>query len=445
MGNKIITNFSMFNESEAYVFEDSKKPKTPLMVPTEETLIEIMERQKKWNSGKTYKPTTASYKKWKQRQDSLEIYNKMNPEEKAKVLEQVKEKFIQKKITDEKYKKVISQSSNRDSKNSMYSKPYIIVTKEELITTDPGIIDNEPEEEVKFPPELSLIPDKNKNNFFKDNRWENTPDAYADPNGLAIVKENLEAIEDIIAADINANGKGIEKITIVSSCSRLRNTGSKTLSWYELSKKRSETFTQILLDRIKELDLDEEYKKSLIDKIFITFSGFNGDGTSGPDPLPTYRRGYYDKSGKFIDEAEGKLKGKNTLDILVTDNGQQPKLQKAVDLNGSSMSTELKNNETDYIKYQYNDIIITFNPEEINKKPEKTEEKNNETPPKTKIINSYKCLVDISSSEWTPPKSPPRKKRVRKNRLKNMFKRIRIRLNQVDWSKCQMAKCSQPS
>jgi hypothetical protein len=437
MGNKIVTRFSMFNESEAYIFEDSKNP---LMIPTEATLIEIMERQKKYNRGKDSKPTSSVYKTWKQRQDSLDIYNKMSPEEKGNVLDAAKKEFARLKITDIKYKAVIEQSSDKESKNAMYVKPYVIVTKEEIVTVVPGDKDDSPVEDVKFPSIISLIPDDAKNNLFKDNRWENTPEAYTDPSGLALVKENLDLIKKMVKADISSKGKSIKNISIVSSCSRLRNTGDEALSWYELSKKRSETFTQILLDRLKELDLDEAYKKSLQDRIKITFSGFNGDGTSGPDPLAPYKRGYYDKSGKFINEVDRKLKGKSTLDILVALPGQEPKLQKALDLNGLPITSELKDNKVDYKQYQYNDIIVTFNPDETNKEPEEIDPARSMDAPKTKIINKYNYIVALRSTPWSPPKDGPDFD-FDLGKLAYKMKKMMPKGKSPDWSKCIKNAC----
>ena len=120
MGNKIVTNFSMFNESEAYVFEGSKDE---LMVPTEATLIEIMERQKKYSVGK--KANTLVYK---QRQSSLEVYESLEKNEKEKILNSVKEKFTKKKITEKNYKKIMDQ----DDPNNVYRIPYLLVSKEDI-------------------------------------------------------------------------------------------------------------------------------------------------------------------------------------------------------------------------------------------------------------------------------------------------------------------------
>lgn len=434
MGNKIITNFSIFNESEAYVFEDSK---IQLMTPTEKTLIEIMERQKKYNQGKDSSKKSVGYQKWKQRQDSLEVYKEMSPDEKSKVLDAAKKEFARLKITDSKYKEVIEQSSDKESKNAMYNIPFLIVTKEEIITTVPGDKKDIPAEDTKLPSTVSLIPDDSKNNFFLDNRWENEPDAYANKEGLALVKENLDLIKDMVKKDIAAKGKSILKISIVSSCSRLRNTGDTPLSWYELSKRRSETFTQLLLDRLKELNLDEEYKKSLRDRIEITFSGFNGDGTSGPDPLSPYKRGYYDKSGKFIDESGKKLKGKSTLDILVTSNGQDPKLQKALDLNGSPVIAELKDNKVDYKQYQYNDIIVTFNSEKPIDKDEDTPDKEVKEP-ETKIINKYNYNILLKAYPWSPSKNTAD---LNFPKLLHKLKKMMPKGKPIDWSKCIKNAC----
>ena len=429
---RIITNFDIFL-NEKYVFEQSS---SSIMIPTEKTLIEILERQKKYNSGKESKESSNSHKLWKQRQDSLDIYNKMPQEEKDKVLSSLKKEFERLKIKEDQYRKVMDQSSDKASKNGMYQKPYVIITKETIVnetkpTIEPGVI-------KETPADIRLIPDSFRNNLFKDNRWENKPDAYTSTEGLEEVKKNLDLIKDIVKTDLNLGGGYIKDIQIVSSCSRLRNTGDNPTSWYELSKKRSETFTEILLDRLKEMNLPEDYKNKLRDKITISFTGFNGDGTSGPDPLPNYQRGYYLKNNKFKNEVDGLLKNKNTLDILVCEPGKKPELTKAIDLDGNPVVAELKDNKIDYKKYQYNDIVISFNPKVP--LPSNVETEPSKKEPEIIKTDNYSYKIALTKYEWSKSKTRPDFS-FNPSKFIYKLKKMMPKGKSPDWSKCLKSRC----
>jgi len=420
MGNKIVTNFSMFNESEAYVFEGSKDE---LMVPTEATLIEIMERQKKYSVGK--KANTLTYK---QRQSSLEVYESLEKNEKEKILNSVKEKFTKKKITEKNYRKIMDQNDP----NNVYRLPFLLVSKEDI----EKIEDPEPIPPIEIPKELTgtrdLFDDELEGSFFKNNLWKNEPASYNTKN-LEAIKLAFEHLESIIDADINSEGTLIERIDVIASASRLRNTeSSEGLSWLELGKNRTKTITQAIIDRVKKLeDSDEKDLKLITDKIKISYFGYNGDGTSGPDPLKNYKRGYYDNKGVFTDESNKLLKSKSTLDILVMDyddNGKSngaPKILKAKGLDGKEMTSELKDNETDYKKYQYNQITITFNPSYKPGEKDKEIKKKEDVPIITKLPN-INFSFEISAKEWEKSKgTPPQKKRFH---LKKKIQKINTKL-----------------
>ena len=419
MGNKIITNFSIFNESEAYVFEDSK---IQLMTPIEKTLIEIMERQKKYNRGKDAKPESQAYKSWKQRQDSLEVYNSIDSDEKSKILDAVKKEFERIRITETKYKAVIEQESDRDSQNTMYQKPFIIVTKENIETFVPGDKKNpespvESEKPNEFKGTVDLIPQEIEGSVFKDNKWENKAESYTNPVVLEELKKTFDALQDLIKLDIKSGGMLIKKIDILSSASRLRNTGDENLSWLELGKKRSETLALAIGERSKSIEGADDKDLELIrKKISLDYFGSNGDGTSGPDPLPPYKRGYYKADGTFKDEQNGQLRGKKTLDVLIVrydDSGKQqgvPKLLKAKDLQGKDMADELKDNKIDYKQFQYNQITVTFNDSytQPKKEVEGGEDENSKvtTPPVISETQNVKFSIGLKGSTW---KKPPMK------------------------------------
>lgn len=447
MGNKIITDFGMFiNESEAYIFEDSK---SQLMVPTEKTLIEIMERQKKYNKGNN--PKSSAYKKWKQRQDSLEVYNSLEQKDKDKILEDLKTQFKKKKITEEKYKKVMDQDSGRESKNGMYYMPYVIVSKEKITKVEPGDktppAPTEPEEK---PEELKgtveLIPREIEGGVFKDNKWENKPESYTTPSVIEELKKTFDALQGLIELDIQSGGMLIEKISILASASRLRNTGDEKLSWLELGKKRSETLSKAIGERIRSIEgSDEQDIESIRKRVFFDYFGSNGDGTSGPDPLSPFKRGYYTPEGVFKDEQSGKLKGKNTLEILAVkyDNtGKQqgaPVLVKAKDLDGKEMTKELVDNRVDYKEFQYNQITVTFNDSYTppKKEAEVEEDENSKltTPPVISETENVKYSIGLKTTPWKKP--PPAKNPPKFNKfgykIKKSFRKIFKKTNKKNW------------
>jgi hypothetical protein len=91
------------------------------------------------------------------------------------------------------------------------------------------------------------------------------------------------------------------KIDIASSCSRLRNTNGMT--WMQLSQGRANEINKRLTEKLKGLGV-------LFDPKMITTlrGGYNGDGSSGPDPAQTFtfRNGKttkamsYSKDGKTV-------------------------------------------------------------------------------------------------------------------------------------------------
>jgi len=438
----LITNFDVFI-NEKYLYED----KSPLMVPTMETIKEIMERQKKYSYGKRDPESSLKGKiliEWKQRQESLDIFESIPEEEKNKILEAVKKEFELKKITDKKYNAFMDQESDRLSKNDMYKRPFIIVTKEDIVKIEPS--DEKPGEEdeptelpTEFKGTVDLIPSEVEGSVFKDNKWENKPESYTDSNVVEQLKNSFDALQDLIQIDLKSGGMFIKDIKILASASRLRNTGTEKLSWLELGKKRSETLAMAVGQRVKLIEGIKEKDSELIrNKISLDYFGSNGDGTSGPDPLSPYKRGYYTPDGTFKDEQASKLKGKKTLDILVVeydDSGKpkgEPKLLKAKDLDGKEMTEELKNNITDYKQFQYNQITVTFNESYKPGGEDKEETEGDKKPqvatePKIEETKSVKFSIGLKSAPWSQPPGPsippPNFKKIR-NKIRKGWKKI---------------------
>jgi hypothetical protein len=87
------------------------------------------------------------------------------------------------------------------------------------------------------------------------------------------------------AKEVNPNVKAeCVSIDVISSCSRLRNTGDwDGKTWNELSKGRSDVVYNILKNKLIEVGVDISPN---IEKILR--GGENGDGSSGPDPAKKF-------------------------------------------------------------------------------------------------------------------------------------------------------------
>lgn len=85
--------------------------------------------------------------------------------------------------------------------------------------------------------------------------------------------------------EVNPNVKAeCVSIDVISSCSRLRNTGDwEGKTWNELSKGRSDVVYNILKNKLVEIGVDISPN---IEKILR--GGENGDGSSGPDPAKKF-------------------------------------------------------------------------------------------------------------------------------------------------------------
>ena len=133
-----------------------------------------------------------------------------------------------------------------------------------------------PPTETPTIPEFTLTTDKDiiTSDYYKDNSWTLTPEGVKDIEDSFIIPI-LKIKETSIYSCINY-------INIDTSASRFRNTGSATtMTFEELSKKRSDTTYLYVIRRLKEIGITEWCDG---EKITLNYKGENGDGTSGPNP-----------------------------------------------------------------------------------------------------------------------------------------------------------------
>lgn len=124
-----------------------------------------------------------------------------------------------------------------------------------------------------FPP-FSVGVNKAGNDVFIDNKSDITPVIQQQIEDLiADVKDQMS---NLVNTDVKLS---VNSFTIGASASRFRNTEeAANLTWAQLSSKRSETVTLEIKRRLEELGVE------FPDNVITVKSGFNGDGTSGPNP-----------------------------------------------------------------------------------------------------------------------------------------------------------------
>jgi hypothetical protein len=110
---------------------------------------------------------------------------------------------------------------------------------------------------------------------YSDNKSEITPTLQNKINEL--LSQAKQAVD--IAAQTNASVT-CDKISVAASCSRLRNTeGAANMTWEDLSKARANNVTEAIKTGLKSVGV------IVPDSISIELrGGYNGDGTSGPNP-----------------------------------------------------------------------------------------------------------------------------------------------------------------
>jgi len=101
------------------------------------------------------------------------------------------------------------------------------------------------------------------------------------------VQDAKTSIDEIKALNPQATVELIS-VDIASSCSRLRNTGEyEGKTWSQLSKDRAEVVYQLMAQKLESIGvgLNPNVQK-------VLRGGYNGDGSSGPDPANTFT--FYD-------------------------------------------------------------------------------------------------------------------------------------------------------
>jgi hypothetical protein len=179
-----------------------------------------------------------------------------------------------------------------------------------------GYVSSEDVERVKvIPPVKSgptpLLDPIEQKTLFLDNSWD------LNPKVGSILRERLSSVLERRKQGAYSE---ILELSIKSSASRYRNTkAAENLSWGQLAFKRSMVIHGMIgtiLDEL-EIPIGDPIREELNKVATMSIGGINGDGTSGPNPLPdptlgNLRVGYYqtttkqtkDQTGasKFVDE-----------------------------------------------------------------------------------------------------------------------------------------------
>lgn len=172
----------------------------------------------------------------------------------------------------------------------------------------PAILGYTSSEEIESPivvpgqsKSFSLLDEKNQRALFIDNSWDLNPE---------VAKILTEQIYGVIERRKSGGFVEIEEIVISSSASRYRNTGkAESLSWGQLSFKRSQVVYGIIKDALVKYEIPEgDPIRAELNKVTkISISGENGDGTSGPNPTGV-RIGYYQTTAKQSKDNTGASK-----------------------------------------------------------------------------------------------------------------------------------------
>ena len=257
------------------------------------------------------------------------------------------------------YKKISKQIEAKGTDSATMGQPPAIL----------GSVSEEEVERVKVtqptPPITSTLLDgKQQSTLFLDNSWSLNPEVGK------ILKDKLSGV--IERRKEGAYTKILE-LSITSSASRYRNTKGKygnaeDLSWGQLAFKRSQVIHNMIKEILTELQVPEgDPIRAELNKVAtMNIKGSNGDGTSGPNPLPdptlgNLRVGYYqtttkqtkDETGvsKFIDE-DRKLPEKVYI-VQIDDLGNtisEPKIS----------SMPLLKTKEEYDKYKFVNVVVKF-------------------------------------------------------------------------------------
>lgn len=177
-------------------------------------------------------------------------------------------------------------------------------------------------------------------------------DVFVD-NQSAVTPKVKDQINQLIA-DIQASTKvfieqypsisfKVTNINIASSSSRFRNTNEAAdKTWAQLSKERSDAVYEELKARLKEIGIETD------DTAVIKRAGYNGDGTSGPNPgkIPVKQT-----DGSIV-MTQAALSRDGTFDNVITD-----KQEIENSLNLYNKLAKPSDNKDDYDKWKF--IIMT--------------------------------------------------------------------------------------
>lgn len=232
-----------------------------------------------------------------------------------------------------------------------------------------GYVSEEEIERVKVTPStppkaISLLDSKQQNTLFLDNSWTLNPEV-----GKALRSNLLGVLE---RRKQGAYMKIIE-LSITSSASRYRNTKGKygnaeSLSWGQLAFKRAQVIHNMIKEILEELQIPEgDPIRAELNKVAtMNIKGSNGDGTSGPNPLPDptlgkLRVGYYQTTTKQTKEQTGVSK-------FVDEDVNSPEKVYIVQIDdlGNTISEPKVNDmpllkkREDYDQYKFVNVLVKF-------------------------------------------------------------------------------------
>jgi hypothetical protein len=267
------------------------------------------------------------------------LFDKLTEEQKNTLYEEISES-----LNSRGFKKIKEVEKLIQEKNTLISAPVVyIVSKETKIPGPPIKVEGEPQE-------YEFLDETEENGIFKDNEWELKDSSFNSPETKAKL---VDPIKEFVSKFASGNIKDIEYIVIQSSANRYRNTGiSENVSWGELSFNRAKTIAGIFKAAADEYNLTEEQRKLLQSKISTDYGGSNGDGTSGPNPVDPIPFGYYNESGKFIQNNGSYDKKRSTVVIDKLDAEGKPTGEITI------KTIEPDADKSAYEKYKYVNVTV---------------------------------------------------------------------------------------
>lgn len=198
--------------------------------------------------------------------------------------------------------KILKQITAKEADSDTMGQPpailgYVDIGEIEKVTETPG----------KEPEAFSLLDEAKQKTLFLDNSWDLNPQ---------VGKELRDQIYGVLERRKAGGYSKITEFNIQASASRYRNRGkAESLSWGQLAFKRSQVVYNMVREILAELQIPEgdPIREELTKVAKIDINGSNGDGTSGPNPLPDptlgkLRVGYYETIKKQNRETEGSSK-----------------------------------------------------------------------------------------------------------------------------------------